>query len=102
MERHYAPRATLYVVTDPAEGAMLLAEARGARKRSGALVRRWELPADVVKRLPEDPEGYARALYAALHELDDSACAVIVAEGVPDTSAWAAVRDRLRRAAHAG
>ena len=52
-----------------------------------------------VLRLPDDPAGYASRLYAALHELDDAGCDVILIDAPPDTPAWAGVRDRLRRAA---
>ena len=48
--------------------------------------------------LPDDAPAYAARLYAALHYLDDAACDAIVVEAVPDDPAWAAVRDRLRRA----
>jgi len=39
------------------------------------------------------------ALYATLHELDDQGYDAIVVELPPDTPEWAAVRDRLTRAA---
>lgn len=49
-------------------------------------------------RLPDDAAGYAHGLYAALRELDASGLAEIWAELPPDGPAWAAARDRLRRA----
>jgi L-threonylcarbamoyladenylate synthase len=52
-----------------------------------------------IVMLPDEPEGYARRLYAALHELDAAGAAAIVVEAVPETAAWDAIRDRLRRAA---
>ena len=52
-----------------------------------------------VLRMPDDPAGYASRLYAALHELDDGGCDVILVDAPPDEPAWAGVRDRLRRAA---
>jgi L-threonylcarbamoyladenylate synthase len=48
---------------------------------------------------PADPEAYARALYADLHELDRRGAAAILVEAVPETEPWLAVRDRLSRAA---
>ena len=54
---------------------------------------------DVAIEMPSDPAGYARLLYAALHDLDDAACEVILADAVPDGPEWTGVRDRLRRAA---
>ena len=49
--------------------------------------------------LPEDPEGYAHGIFAALHEADEASLDVLVLERVPDSPAWWAVADRLRRAA---
>ena len=48
---------------------------------------------------PAEPEGYARALYANLRELDATHSDVIVAESPPQRSEWLAVLDRLTRAA---
>ena len=49
--------------------------------------------------MPEDPESYGARLYSALHELDRAGLPVISVEPPPDTLEWAAVWDRLRRAA---
>jgi L-threonylcarbamoyladenylate synthase len=51
-----------------------------------------------VAILPDNSAEYARALYAALHDLDDSLLDAIVVETVPDGESWRAVADRLRRA----
>ena len=97
-ERHYAPRAR--VVMAPPE--RMRVEVEGVRARgflTGAIER---APGSSVGEpcaiLPDDPEGYAAKLYAALHRFDDAGCAFIVVAEVPDGPAWAAVRDRLRRA----
>ncbi|MBL8407189.1 MAG: hypothetical protein JNJ81_05210, partial [Candidatus Accumulibacter sp.] len=42
---------------------------------------------------------YASALYAALRELDQADAELIIVEEIPATPAWAAVADRLQRAA---
>ena len=42
---------------------------------------------------------YARELYNNLRTLDRAGCQRILVQGVPDGEAWAAVRDRLLRAA---
>jgi L-threonylcarbamoyladenylate synthase len=52
----------------------------------------------LVRILPDDPAGYARLLYRALHELDDAGVDAIVVQAVPAEEAWWAVADRLRRA----
>ena len=96
--RHYAPRARVALVPAPAVRAEV--EALRARGRiTGALER---APASVTEGpsevLPDDPARYAAGLYAALHRLEDAACDEIVIAAVPEGGAWAAVRDRLRRA----
>jgi L-threonylcarbamoyladenylate synthase len=97
--RHYAPRATLHLVSR--EEALAAASGGAA-----ALVRvhagRPEVPAlgPRVRVLSSDPVAFAAELYAALHALDDLAVADIYVESVPEGDAWAAVRDRLERAAH--
>jgi L-threonylcarbamoyladenylate synthase len=60
-----------------------------------------EVPGVVVRALPASPAGYARLLYATLHELDDLRVVAIVIERVPDDEAWLAVADRLSRASEA-
>jgi L-threonylcarbamoyladenylate synthase len=46
-----------------------------------------------------DADGYARALYANLRELDAAGCALIVVEAPPPGAAWRGIADRLQRAA---
>ena len=53
----------------------------------------------IVERLPADPQLYAAQLYAALHRLDNAGVERIVVDRPPDSDAWLAVHDRLRRAA---
>ena len=50
--------------------------------------------------LPDEPAGYARQLYACLHDLDRLAVTAIVVETPPRSELWQAVHDRLTRAAH--
>lgn len=54
-------------------------------------------PARVVK-LPNEPGGFGRGLYAALHSLDQRAVDEIRVEQPPASEGWAAVNDRLLRA----
>lgn len=51
--------------------------------------------------MPNDPVAYAAELYGRLHDLDEQRLDLILIELPPDTPEWAAVRDRLRRAASA-
>lgn len=98
--RHYSPRAKLLVAPTSELGG-LVPDANEGRK-VGALLLGEERPAGVTHplRMPSDPTDYARRLYAALHDLDDEECELILVEEPPRTSAWEAVRDRLARAAH--
>ncbi len=101
---HYAPRTVLAVI----EAARLRSEieralASGQRlaviARSVAPVVSHQL---VWRQLGKLPAEYGRALYAALRELDRVGAARILVEGVPEDEPWAAIADRLRRAAAQG
>ncbi len=88
--RHYSPRTPLLLV----EGPKSLPGRTGAyvwRKKSGLVCRSIHMPAA--------PEEYAARLYAALHELDQENLPWIAVELPPDTPAWTAIHDRLKRAA---
>ena len=90
--RHYSPHTRLLLVGHPGE----LPDRSGAyvwRKKSGL--------AACSIRMPEHPAEYAARLYAVLHKLDQEGWPWIAVEAPPDTAAWAAIRDRLRRAAEA-
>ncbi len=50
-------------------------------------------------RLPLNPASYAEHLYESLHQLDSSGVPVIFVEPLPANIAWAAIQDRLHRAA---
>jgi L-threonylcarbamoyladenylate synthase len=108
MERHYAPRGSVLLVDalDAGEvgaAAVAVADALSRGERVGAIIHeRLTIVAspELVRRLPADPAGYARELYAALHALDDADCDLIVIEAVPRDPSWDGVRDRLTRAAH--
>ena len=84
--RHYSPRTPLVLSKDP--------DPRGAYV--------WiHLPGHAAHsvQMPSTPEAYAARLYSVLHELDREGWPVIRVEPPPDTVEWAAVRDRLQRAA---
>jgi L-threonylcarbamoyladenylate synthase len=94
--RHYAPAAVVRL----APRAEMQEVARRLQGRVGALLR-GDAPAPEaarVARLPDDPQGYARELYAALRDLEDADCTAIVVEEVPAGTEWDAIRDRLTRA----
>ena len=94
--RHYAPAAIVRL----APAASLVTATERLPGRVGVLLR-GDTPspaATAVARLPDDPAGYARGLYAALRDLEDADCASIVIEQVPASHEWDAIRDRLTRA----
>ena len=89
-ERHYSPRTPLYLVSGPDE----LPPGLGFyvwREKTARLQPHIHMPAD--------PEAYAAQIYSVLHELDREGWPWIAVEAPPDTPEWAAVLDRLRRAA---
>lgn len=111
LDRHYAPRAAVRLF-EPGSEADALALARRAAndgRAVGAIVvdperfaqrdRRDDEVFRIIVRMPPDPRAYARELYATLHRIDEAECDLVLVEEVPDTPAWAGVRDRLKRAA---
>lgn len=98
LARHYSPRAPLEVSAEGEERVrILLAEGHrvGWLTRAAGVARRDRL---VPTEMPEDPEGYASQLYAALHALDAAGVTRIVVDALPSTDDWLALSDRLRRA----
>jgi len=96
LARHYAPKTAARLV------AMHALDAEIARAGGRIAVLAFSRPderASIWRRMPHEPRAYARGLYAALRELDDAGCDEILIEAPPDSAEWAAVRDRLHRAA---
>jgi L-threonylcarbamoyladenylate synthase len=100
---HYAPGTPLSVVAAP-ELRRAVEAALAAGGRVAVLARSAPAGGDRVswRRMPESPTAYARALYAALRALDAAGAERILVEAVPAGKAWAAVADRLARAAARG
>jgi L-threonylcarbamoyladenylate synthase len=100
--RHYAPRARV-VIAEGRAAAIAEAHARVDEGRVGLVLRGGAIDVRMagidVRVLPDAPVGYAAALFATLHALDDASSAAIVIEAVPEGEAWWPVADRLRRAA---
>lgn len=101
MNRHYAPHARI-LLFQPDRSQAVAEDLQGAMISGvtvGVMLLGSELPGHHVLQMPDDPAAYARALYAALHQLDDLGCGLVAVEMVPDSILWGGVRDRLTRAA---
>ena len=88
--KHYSPKTRIVLVNR----GHLPKEGRGAY-----LWRDYNAVASVRRRMPETPEAYAAEIYKTLHELDKQGLDWIAVEMPPDAVEWAAIQDRLVRAA---
>lgn len=101
--RHYAPRASLLLFHDTADwpGTIVPDFPDAPKGRVAALLR--TLPdvdgVERVVRMPREASGYGSVLYAILHQLDEEGYNFVLVEMPPAGSEWAAVTDRLVRAA---
>ena len=90
-KKHYSPRTRVLLVS------------RGKLPEQGRGAYLWlerESDAAMVIRMPGKPEAYAAQFYGQLHELDREGLDWIAVEMPPETREWAAIRDRLTRAAY--
>jgi L-threonylcarbamoyladenylate synthase len=92
--KHYAPRARLVVAPREKIAALALGNKAGVILQGNSR----GFSAFAVRVLPSDASGFATALFATLHDLDDLECDLILVEAPPDADDWIAVRDRLTRA----
>jgi L-threonylcarbamoyladenylate synthase len=100
MARHYAPQTPLELVEN--DGADRVETLRDSGSRVGWVTcgAPQHVPNGITPVvLSAEPSGYATALYATLHTLDETGLDVLLVQMPPDTLAWLAIRDRLRRAA---
>lgn len=102
---HYAPRTPVELVplarlaTRAAEVPGAAVIARGSSLAHGA----QRPPAGTpCHAMPNGARDYGRVLYATLRRLDAEGATRLLVEAPPPDEAWAAVRDRLQRAAAAG
>ena len=102
LDRHYAASTPLRLFETAERGAVEaeIRQAKGRGKRVGVLSWSKEVNGgDPLIILPSSPLAAARILYSVLHRLDDEGCDLILAERPPAEPRWAAIRDRLERAA---
>lgn len=101
LAKHYAPQTPLLMM----EADLLLELAASLTrqgKRVAALARsalQPLLPDLIWITAPADAESYAHDLYGNLRRLDEAGCDTILVEAPPQETAWAAITDRLTRAA---
>ena len=98
LDAHYAPVTPMALLaSDALDHAALAAPTTAVLARrpapADARVAIWSIAAT-------DPVRYAHDLYASLRSLDAGRFARILVEQPPDEPEWAAVHDRLNRAAH--
>ncbi len=100
---HYAPHTALYLLEKTALEEEMMT--RLAAKQHVAILHYSLLShthSAMIRqiKLNPDPIAYAQQLYASLRALDDAGCDCILVEMPPQTLAWLAIHDRLRRAQH--
>ncbi|MCL2830069.1 MAG: L-threonylcarbamoyladenylate synthase [Betaproteobacteria bacterium] len=100
---HYAPETPLRLIPADALERYFEIEQRAGRRcavlHHGPRPERIALEARPFYLLPADAASYAHHLYAALRKLDRAAADSILVTMPPAGPEWAAVTDRLRRAA---
>ncbi|MGH7638439.1 MAG: Sua5 family C-terminal domain-containing protein, partial [Gemmatimonadaceae bacterium] len=98
--KHYAPRGRVILVDpDAMQDAMQDAVRTHRRSSRVGVIAFGAIDGDAVRVMPGEPDAYARDLYAALHAMDAEHCDVVLIEHPPDAPEWAAIVDRLQRAA---
>jgi L-threonylcarbamoyladenylate synthase len=101
LEAHYAPTTPLRLIA--AERLLDFINAQRHRGGRCAVISPNQPPQAGMphawRMMPADPVGYAHELYAALRDMDHAGVDLIVVESLPESAEWAAVADRLRRAA---
>ena len=102
MAGHYAPLTPLFIILNE-QLQIFLRSMHESGQRCALLTYSHFVEhflSHAFCRLPDNPEGYAQGLYAALRRLDEANSDAILVEAVPETSEWMAIADRLRRAAY--
>jgi L-threonylcarbamoyladenylate synthase len=106
---HYAPITLLYLCEKEQFLATALNFARNNKRLCALTFSVW--PDELIEHgvpdyciakwitAPHDPIAYAQKLYAYLHDFDATKSDCILIENPPDFDAWAAIKDRLQRAA---
>lgn len=101
LPRHYSPKAKLEILSwrDTEE---LRSKIQNPKSKIHIIAHTVIPSGDSFARvsvIPHDAEAFARAIYAELHQCDESGADWIIVEALPETNEWHAIADRLNRAA---
>jgi L-threonylcarbamoyladenylate synthase len=104
MEKHYAPKAKLVLLSwRDSTDLRLQLSTLNFQLSTCQVIAHTNIPSGEglarVSVIPHDAEAFARAIYAELHRCDEESAPLIVVEALPDAPEWRAIADRLRRAA---
>lgn len=98
LESHYAPTTKTFLM-DQSQIQKWLKQ--NPNEKIALMIHSFELNKNNIHttQMPKNPKEYAHDLYHTLRELDHQGFAQIIIEKVPNESEWAAIEDRLQRAA---
>jgi L-threonylcarbamoyladenylate synthase len=104
LEKHYAPKAKLLVLSwrDEAELKLKIQNSKSIISNCHIIAHTVIPSAEHFARvcvIPHDAEAFARAIYAELHHCDEAGAQTIIVEAPPNAPEWSGIADRLRRAA---
>ena len=100
MSSHYAP-ITPAALCEHDKLPAILNNLRTQNKRVGLLSYQFNPPENRLMHMlcmPEQAESYAQILYTCLRDLDSRELDIILIEETPDTEAWRAINDRIKKA----
>ena len=97
LQQHYSPRAKLILVEGDLGAAFGEADQTIHVIARTAASAAW--PSERWHCLPDSAGDFARELYDTLHRCDRLGAGTILVQSLPGTDEWAALRDRLNRAA---
>ena len=99
LQQHYSPRAKLILVEGDLDAALDQADVTAHVIARTAAPAAW--PSERWHRLPDAVAGFARELYDTLHRCDQLGAETILVQPLPCDDEWAALQNRLTRAAGA-
>jgi L-threonylcarbamoyladenylate synthase len=104
LPKHYSPKARLVMLSWKDDLDFKVQSSKFEVQSSKFhVVAHTRIPSIVdrarVSIIPHDPEAFARAIYAELHQCDEAGAELIIIEALPESPEWNAIRDRLNRAA---